>query len=71
MVTAEDSAGSFEVTGLPWRMSAMLTGSGASAPVLGQHGPAILADVLGYGPAQVEELLGLGALRHPGRPVSG
>jgi len=49
----------------------MPTGSGASTPVLGEHGPAILADVLGYGPAQVEELLGLGALRHPGRPVSG
>ncbi|GIK82909.1 MAG: CoA transferase [Alphaproteobacteria bacterium] len=71
MATAEDGAGSFEVTGLPWRMSAMPTGSGASSPVLGQHGPAILTDVLGYGPAQVEELLGLGALRHPGRPVSG
>ncbi|MPY91930.1 MAG: hypothetical protein GEV08_02365 [Acidimicrobiia bacterium] len=50
-------------TGLPWRLTERHDRVRAPAPTLGQHTAEVLADVLGYGPEGVAELVAAGVLR--------
>lgn len=53
------------VPGVPWRLSDGPNGLRRPAPLLGQHTVEVLADVLGYAPDAVDDLIARGVVQEP------
>jgi CoA:oxalate CoA-transferase len=61
--TAQDGAHEIRVTNPPFKMAG--AAAGASVAGLGEHGPAVLEEVLGRSPGDIERLIAEGVLCRP------
>ncbi len=55
--TARDRAGDFQVTNPPFKFARAAAGAGSIVPELGEHGPSILRDLLGYDEKRIAKAL--------------